>query len=214
VASFGTLPTKATSSSMIQTPITPSSTINMEFSHNAITKKEEKPSTANFTPPATPLGDKYKSQEKEQSSKPKSYRDAIGKKEKVTTTTTNEIQPTTTAAAATPAPVATEIKATKSGKQKAPKSGGRNTKATRGHPQDVNDYYDESWYYGTGEEGYLHTGYIDDQEVFVGNLSAQVSEADVKIKIIIIKYFILINYFYLDSSIISTIRSSSSCSYW
>ncbi|CAF5149349.1 unnamed protein product, partial [Rotaria socialis] len=32
----------------------------------------------------------------------------------------------------------------------------------------------------TGEEAYLHTGYTDDQEIFIGNLSAQVTEAEVK----------------------------------
>jgi hypothetical protein len=176
VASFGTVPTKSTSSSVVRTPTTPSSTINIEFSDNTIIKKEDKPaSTTNFTPPITPIDGKQKTQEKEQTSKPKSYRDAIGKKEKITT---NEDQSTPPAAAA--AVAATGTKATKSGKQKAAKSGGRNTRATRGHPQDANDYYDESWYYGTGEEGYLHTGYTDDQEIFVGNLSAQVTEEEVK----------------------------------
>ncbi|CAF4279010.1 unnamed protein product, partial [Rotaria magnacalcarata] len=66
----------------------------------------------------------------------------------------------------------------KANKQKASKSSSRSARAPRGHPQDVNDYYDDSWYYGTGADAYLHTGYTDDQEIFIGNLSAQVTEAE------------------------------------
>ena len=71
----------------MQTPITPSSIIKIEFSDNTIDKKEDKPpknknTKDNFTPPATPVDQQQKTQEKEQLSKPKSYRDAIGKKEK------------------------------------------------------------------------------------------------------------------------------------
>ena len=181
---------------MVQTPITSPSTINIEFSNNIITKKEIKSakhvtSTGKFTPPVTPVDQQQKTQEKEQSSKPKSYRDAIGKKEKAAATaTTNENQPTA-AAAAVVAPE-TGAKSTKSGKQKGSKSGSRSARAPRGHPQDVNDYYDDSWYYGTGEEGYLHTGYTDDQEVFVGNLSAQVTEEEVKTSI---SFFLIFIYF-------------------
>jgi hypothetical protein len=180
---------------MVKTPITPSSTINIEFSNDTKTAKEGKfakpaTSTANVTPPATPLDQQQKTHEKEQPSKPRSYRDAIGKKEiTAPTTTTNKNQPTA-AAAATTATSATGAKPTKSGKQKGSKSGSRSARATRGHPQDVNDYYDDSWYYGTGEEGYLHTGYTDDQEVFLGNLSAQVTEEEVKQKRIFLYYFL------------------------
>jgi hypothetical protein len=161
IASFGTV------SSKVQTPITPSSVINIEFSDNTIAKKDDesvddRSSTTNRTPPITPIDEQEKIQEK---TKPKSYRDAIGKKEKVTT---NDNQSTT------------ETKTTKSGKQKSSKSASRNARTTRGHPQDANDYYDDSWYYGSNEEAYLHTGYTDDQEIFVGNLSAQVTEAEVK----------------------------------
>jgi hypothetical protein len=182
---------------MVKTPITPSSTINIEFANDKKTAKEGKfaktaTSTANVTPPATPLDQQQKTQEKEHSSKPRSYRDAIGKKEiAAPTTTTNKNQPTAAAAAAS----ATGAKPTKSGKQKGSKSGSRSARSTRGHPQDVNDYYDDSWYYGTGEEGYLHTGYTDDQEVFVGNLSAQVTEEEVKQK----RVFILFPILHLDS---------------
>jgi hypothetical protein len=164
IASFGTVSSKVT------TVQTPSSVINIEFSDNIIVKKDDeslddRSSTTNRTPPITPIDEQKKIQEKQQSTKPKSYRDAIGKKEKVTT---NDNQSTT------------ETKATKSGKQKSSKSASRNARTTRGHPQDANDYYDDSWYYGNNEEAYLHTGYTDDQEIFVGNLSAQVTEAEVK----------------------------------
>jgi outer membrane biosynthesis protein TonB len=183
VTSFETVSTKITS---VETPTTPSSSINIEFSNDIIPKTEDKSVvneslTTNFTLPITPVDEQQKIQENEPSTKPKSYRDAIAKKEKVTTNTTNENQSIPVAAAAA---AATGPKATKSGKQKSSKSGGRNARSTRGHPQDVNDYYDDSWYYGTGEESYLHTGYTDDQEIFVGNLSAQVTEEEVKNKII------------------------------
>ena len=179
VASFGSVPTQQSNA---QTSITPSSPINIQFTDDVLTKKEEKPvvpssSAANFTPPITPADEQKKTQEKDQSTKPKSYRDAIGKKEKVTTTT-DENQ-STAVPVPTTAAAASGTKATKSGKQKAPKSVNRNPRSARGHPQDTNDYYDDSWQYGTAEEGYLHTGYIDDQEVFVGNLSAQVTEEEV-----------------------------------
>ncbi|CAF4331061.1 unnamed protein product, partial [Adineta steineri] len=160
------------------------------FSDNAIDKKENKSAInkspkGNFTPPSTPVDQQQKTQEKEQSSKPKSYRDAIGKKEKTATatatatTTTIESQPTTAVAVAAAPAAGTGAKTAKTGKQKASKSANRSARATRGHPQDANDYYDESWYYGTGEEGYLHTGYTDDQEIFIGNLSAQVTEEEI-----------------------------------
>ena len=171
VASFGSVPTEQSNT---QTSITPSSSVNIQFTDDVLTKKEEKSvipssSAANFTPPITPAEEQKKTEEKDQSTKPKSYRDAIGKKEKITTTDENP------AAAA----AASETKATKSAKQKASKSANRNARSARSHPQDANDYYDDSWYYGTAEEGYLHTGYTDDQEVFVGNLSTQVTEAEV-----------------------------------
>jgi len=157
----------------IETPITPSATNNnIEFFDNTIIeiKKDDKSelnnsSTENITPPVTPIVEQ---------TKPKSYRDAIGKKEKPTTTTTtsNENQSAAT----------TGTKTNKSNKQqkKAAKANANNNRTTRGHPQDANDYYDDSWYYGTGDEGYLSTGYTDDQEVFVGNLSAQVTENEVE----------------------------------
>ncbi len=147
-------------SNPVETPITPSATNNIEFFDNTIIEKkdeEEKSEvTTSITPPVTPIVEQ---------TKPKSYRDAIGKKEKPTTT---ENQSGT--------------KATKSNKQqkKAAKANANNNRTPRGHPQDSNDYYDDSWYYGEGEEGYLSTGYTDDQEVFIGNLSAQVTENEVK----------------------------------
>jgi hypothetical protein len=159
----------------IETPITPSATNNnIEFFDNTIieTKKDDKSelnnsSTENITPPVTPIVEQ---------TKPKSYRDAIGKKEKPTTTTTT-ITSNENQSAAT-----TVTKTNKSNKQqkKAAKANANNNRTTRGHPQDANDYYDDSWYYGTGDEGYLSTGYTDDQEVFVGNLSAQVTENEVE----------------------------------
>jgi hypothetical protein len=172
VASFGSVPTKQTD---VQTP---SSSIDIQFTDNTVTKKEEKSvvsanATENFTPPITPVDE----QQKTQSTKPKSYRDAIAKKEKVTTTTTTNENSSTPGATA-----ASGTKATKSGKQKSSKSANKNARAARGHPQDANDYYDDSWYYGPDEIGYLHTGYTDDQEIFVGNLSAQVTEEQVKRK--------------------------------
>ncbi|CAF1389467.1 unnamed protein product [Adineta steineri] len=189
VASFGTVPTKTPPpTSAVQIPLTPSAIIKIDFSDNAIDKKENKSAInkspkGNFTPPSTPVDQQQKTQEKEQSSKPKSYRDAIGKKEKAATTsattTTIESQPTTAVAVAAAPAAGTGAKTAKTGKQKASKSGNRSARATRGHPQDANDYYDESWYYGTGEEGYLHTGYTDDQEIFIGNLSAQVTEEEI-----------------------------------
>jgi hypothetical protein len=189
---------------VIETPITPSASNNIEFFDNTIPeKKDEKSelnvsSTTSITPPITPVVDLAK----EQISKPKSYRDAIGKKEKPATVPT-ETQPIA------------GTKSNKSNKQqkKAAKSAANNNRTTRGHPQDVNDYYDESWYYGNGEEGYLSTGYTDDQEVFVGNLSAQVTENEVKIFFIFFCFFDK-SFENLDSWIISTIWKSSSCSNW
>lgn len=152
----------------------------MEFVDNTLPeKKEEKAqlnvssSTTNMTPPVTP----NENLEKEQTSKPKSYRDAIGKSEKPTSA--NNETPAATAAAAP-----TGGKSKKANKQqqktgKANASATTNNRSTRGHPQDANDYYDDSWYYGQSEEGYLSTGYTDDQEVFVGHLSAQVTENEV-----------------------------------
>ncbi|CAF1201368.1 unnamed protein product [Adineta steineri] len=196
VTSFESPADTANSSAIIETPITPSAANHIEFFDNTIVdKKEGKPeknvsSTLNITPPITPVVE----QAKEQTSKPKSYRDAIGKKEKpVTTTTSTEIQPasppsTSTTTPATPAVTATTpttAKSNKSNKQQkkaAAKSNGNNNttnRAPRGHPQDANDYYDDSWYYGNVEEGYLSTGYTDDQEIFVGNLSAQVTENEI-----------------------------------
>ncbi|CAF3511872.1 unnamed protein product [Rotaria sp. Silwood1] len=176
VASFGTVSAKQTSTSMVETSIIPSSSTNTKSSDNIIPKKNDKSKTntssiANVTPPATPVNEQDKTQAKEQSSKPKSYRDAIGKKEKqVTTQTTNENQSKS---------AATGTKTSKSGKQKSSKLGNRSTRTMRGYPQDMNDYYDDSWYYRTNEEGYLHTGYTDDQEIFIGNLSAQVTEEEI-----------------------------------
>jgi glucan-binding YG repeat protein len=160
---------------MVETPITPSAASNIEFFDNTIAEKKDDKverntsSASDITPPVTPAVEQKTNEEKESTSKPKSYRDAIGKKEKPATTS-NESQPTATA------------KTTKSNKQqkKASKATSGNNRATRGHPQDANDYYDDSWYYGTGEDGYLTTGYTDDQEIFVGNLSAQVTENEVK----------------------------------
>jgi hypothetical protein len=174
--SFETLPNTTTSSTVLETPITPSAASTIEFFDNtSIENKEGKPemnvsSTVNITPPVTPVVGQTKNQEK--TSKPKSYRDAIAKKDKSATTTSTEIQPAST------------TKSNKSNKQQkkaAAKSSGNPVRTPRGHPQDTNDYYDDSWYYGNGEEGYLSTGYTDDQEIFVGNLSAQVTENEVKI---------------------------------
>ncbi|CAF3136453.1 unnamed protein product [Rotaria socialis] len=169
--SFGAVSTKSTSKS------SSAAAAHIQFSDNITNKKKEDKSgtntdrNANVRISATPVDKKEKNQETEQLSKPKSYRDAIGKNEKVDTTlTTNENQPK---------PVTDGTKAAKASKQKASKSGNRSARAPRGHPQDVNDYYDDSWYYRTGEEAYLHTGYTDDQEIFIGNLSAQVTEAEI-----------------------------------
>jgi hypothetical protein len=162
----------------VETPITPSGTSNIEFFDNIITeKKDEKTelnntSSKNITPPVTPVVEQ---------TKPKSYRDAIGKKEKPTMNITTENQSTSTG-----------TKSNKSNKQQKKAAKANANKTTRGHPQDTNDYYDDSWYYGNGEEGYLSTGYTDDQEVFVGNLSAQVTENEVKI---LLKFFFSFNKF-------------------
>jgi len=164
----------------IETPITPLATnTNIEFFDNTIieTKKNDEKSELNnssmenITPPVTPIVEQ---------TKPKSYRDAIGKKEKSLTNSNNENQSVVT----------TGTKTNKSNKQqkKAAKANANNNRTTRGHPQDANDYYDDSWYYGNGDEGYLSTGYTDDQEVFVGNLSAQVTENEVRIRIIFVLY--------------------------
>ena len=71
VESFETISTKATA---VQTPITPSSSINIECSDNTITKKEDKSvlntsSTTNFTPPIIHLlmnNRKFKKKKKQQ----------------------------------------------------------------------------------------------------------------------------------------------------
>ena len=189
VASFGGVSTKQ---NIVQSP---SSTINIQFTDNVVTKKEEKPTgNVNAAESSTLTTTQVDEQQKAQPAKPKSYRDAIGKKEKVPTTTaaaavaatvTNESPFTTggTAAASASASAASApasgTKATKSGKQKASKSANKNARAARGHPQDTNEYYDDSYYYGGEEAGYLHTGYVDDQEVFIGNLSAQITEQEV-----------------------------------
>ncbi|CAF1267709.1 unnamed protein product [Rotaria sordida] len=172
VASFGTIPAKPTSTSMVQTSITPSFSTDIKFSDNTKMNDDDKSeantnSTSSITPPATPVNEQGKIQNKEQTSKSKSYRDAIGKKEKQTT---NEHETK---------PIATGTKTSKSSKQKSSKSAGRNVRATHSHPQGINEYYDDSWYYGTGEESYLHTGYTDDQEIFVGNLSTQITEEEI-----------------------------------
>ncbi|CAF2680832.1 unnamed protein product [Rotaria sp. Silwood2] len=184
VTSFDTQSVTTTSPTVIETPIAPSPSTNVEFFDNTIVeKKEDKTETkassvANITPPVTPVVEQTKTQEKEQTMKPKSYRDAIGKKEK-SATTSAESQPTSATTTTTTA----GTKSNKSNKQqkKAAKASGNNNRAAaaRGHPQDANDYYDDSWYYGAGEEGYLSTGYTDDQEIFVGNLSAQVTENEI-----------------------------------
>ena len=160
-----------TSSTMMESPL-PSN--NIEFFDNRIAEKTKKNeaemnvfSTTNITPPVTPASKEPKNQENDETAKPKSYRDAIGKKEK-SDTTSNENQFASTTGA-------------KSNKQqkKASKSSASNNRAVHGHPQDINDYYDDSWYYGNEEGGYLSTGYTDDQEIFIGNLSAQVTENEV-----------------------------------
>lgn len=165
----------------VETPITPSAINTIEFFDNTPTdkKEEEKAQSTHITPPVTPVVEQ---------TKPKSYRDAIGKKEKppTSTTNTNQTAPTTSviATAAAAAASAPGSKTTKSNKQQkkaaAAKSNATNNRTPRGHPQDGNEYYDDSWYYGNGEEGYLSTGYTDDQEVFVGDLSAQVTEHEVR----------------------------------
>ena len=140
-----------------------------------------------MTPPVTPNDN----QEKEPTSKPKSYRDAIGKTEKPTATNT-ETSASSSAPATNASATATGGKSKKANKQQqqqqqqqqqkpAKANASATNRSTRGHPQDANDYYDDSWYYGTSEEGYLSTGYTDDQEVFVGQLSAQVTENEVRI---------------------------------
>ena len=170
-------------------------TSKIEFADNSISeKKEEKsPSAAgtHMTPPVTPVD----TQEKEATSKPKSYRDAIGKTEKptaaaATSATATESQPAAAVAATGNTNNNKSKKANKQQQQQQqqqqpqPKTnkaaGNPNNRSTRGHPQDVNEYCDDSWYYSTAEEGYLSTGYTDDQEVFVGHLSAQVTENEVR----------------------------------
>ncbi|UJR07756.1 hypothetical protein I4U23_012040 [Adineta vaga] len=157
-----TSPLATMSSTVIETPITPSAASNIEFFDNTIPDKKE-----------------VVDQTKDQPSKPKSYRDAIGKKEKATT-------PTTPTPTTENQPAASATKSNKSNKQQkkaaaaAAKATGNNNRTQRGHPQDANDYYDDSWYYENGcTEGYLSTGYTDDQEIFVGNLSAQVTENEI-----------------------------------
>lgn len=172
----------------VDLPTTPSTTMKVEFLDNTLPEKKEtktqlnvSSSTTNMTPPVTPNDN----QEKEPTSKPKSYRDAIGKTEKPAATN-NETSASSSAppiAATSTAATATGGKSKKANKQqqKAAKANASTTnRATRGHPQDANDYYDDSWYYGSSEEGYLSTGYTDDQEVFVGHLSAQVTENEIR----------------------------------
>ena len=178
---------------MIETPITPSASNTIEFYDNTVAEKKEGKSEANVsstipkTPPATPA---VADPTKEQPSKPKSYRDAIGKKEKSTTVAPQPpVNATATTTAVAAAATATENQSTastkKSNKQQkkaAAKANANSNRNQRGHPQDANDYYDDSWYHASeGVEGYLSTGYTDDQEIFVGNLSAQVTENEVKI---------------------------------
>lgn len=177
-----------------------------------------------MTPPVTPNDN----QEKEPTSKPKSYRDAIGKNEKLTATnndasTAATATATTTTASASSTATATGGKSKKANKQqqKAAKANAstnnnnNNNRSTRGHPQDATDYYDDSWYYGTSEEGYLSTGYTDDQEVFVGQLSAQVTENEVNQFIRKSSMYSSMNdVFYLDSRIISTLWRFITYSYW
>lgn len=188
VTTFDTQSSTTSSSTSIETPLAPN---NVEFFDNTIPETKENKSETNnsgvpkVTPPVTQSANQEKSQEKEQTTKPKSYRDAIGKKEKVTPNIT-ESQPTsatstsTTTATATTTNAGTKSNKSSKEKKKAAKANANNNRAARGHPQDTNDYYDDSWYYGTSEEGYLSTGYTDDQEIFIGNLSAQVTENEVK----------------------------------
>ena len=144
-------------------PKTPTSSMNIQFTNSPLAKRGQ--ATSSTTKIST--DQVQKNEEKETSTKPKSYRDAIGKKEKTPPpppTITND-NPTT--------------KESKSSKKKS-KSANRNARASRGHPQDkTEDYFDDSWSYGN-EEGYLYTGYVDDQEVFIRNLSAQVTEQEVR----------------------------------
>ncbi|CAF3715104.1 unnamed protein product [Rotaria socialis] len=191
VTSFGTQSATTSSSTIMETPMTLSASNNVEFFDNTIPeKKEDKPETTNtslvpkITPPITPVVDQAKSQEREPSAKPKSYRDAIGKKEKPATTSTENQSASTVVTTTTTTTATTTTAGTKSNKsnkqqKKASKPTGNHNRTARGHPQDANDYYDDSWYYGTGEEGYLSTGYTDDQEIFIGNLSAQVTENEI-----------------------------------
>ena len=168
----------------VETPITPSAINTIEFFDNTPTdkKEEEKAQSTHITPPVTPVVEQ---------TKPKSYRDAIGKKEKPPTNN-NQTAPPTSVIASAPTAAATNSKTTKSNKQQkkaaAAKSNATNNRTPRGHPQDGNEYYDDSWYYGNGEEGYLSTGYTDDQEVFVGDLSAQVTEHEVRNILFLIRW--------------------------
>ncbi|CAF1086363.1 unnamed protein product [Adineta ricciae] len=181
----------ASSSTVIETPITPSASSTIEFYDNTVVEKKEGKSDVNVsstvpkTPPATPA---VADPTKEQPSKPKSYRDAIGKKEKSTAAASQSpanttATTTTTTAGATAAEnqsTASTKKSNKQQKKAAAKANANSNRNQRGHPQDANDYYDDSWYHeNEGVEGYLSTGYTDDQEIFVGNLSAQVTENEI-----------------------------------
>ena len=149
-------------------PQTPTSSINIQFTSSPMVKREN----AARMEASSSVG------QEETSTKPKSYRDAIGKKEKVPIPS-NETPP-----------------ATASGTTKSKKKSKSSNRTSRGHPQDTTeDYCDDSWYYGSGEEGYLHTGYIDDQEVFVANLSAQVTEQEVRRRFILMRLVLFVDRF-------------------
>ena len=190
-------------------------TSKIEFVDNSLSEKKEEKSPsagAHMTPPVTPVD----TQEKEATSKPKSYRDAIGKAEKpvAAVVTANESQQP-----ATGSNTNNNNKSKKANKQqqqpqqKSNKgTGNANNRSTRGHPQDVNEFFDDSWYYSTADEGYLSTGYTDDQEVFVGHLSAQVTENEVRFQ-----SFLLFSSPILsssDSRTLSSVRQSPSYSDW
>ncbi|CAF2535759.1 unnamed protein product [Rotaria sp. Silwood2] len=133
------------------------------YAHNDIFQKDELNTslTTKIAPPVTPVV--------EQTLKLKSYLDAIGKKKKLQQLLQQKINQQKQ-----------QTQSNKSNKQqqKSAKASGNNNanRTTRGHPQDTNNYYDDSWYYGNGEDGYLSIGYRDDQEVFAGNLSTQVAK--------------------------------------
>lgn len=160
---------------------TSSSSLNMKLSNNMINKSEQDAtenktnSIINSISSPTPAKEQKITDKDKDSAKPFSCSNTISKKEKFKKNQQvdeNKSKLTTT----------TNRNKSKASNKKLSKSSGRSKLVTYEYPQNTNDYDDDSWYYGSVGETYFHTGYTDDQEIFVGNLSTQVTEEEVKRK--------------------------------